>query len=325
MSKLLNYDETIKQINSGKLLVISAPTEMIENLPQGNYIAGSAYYFITEGKGEEDNDKYYVEELSNDIIKDYKIITYDEGDIKDINKNIPQNGFGYCLIPFACKTHFEFALNAPNYNEFAIKALYGFITEVRKEDIGVKNAIVKDGLTGTIYDNKAITLNVELQDSYSAEIDIINPFESDRTKRIEFLEDSFEVRKALINGKELNLVEYLKENNIDTRYPIMNDTAGAKVNVSFFKIEEDKVIMGSPVFKGATYYFTKVTDYTEELSKIKVDEKPYLSCNCFLNYIYMDLEGKSLNKAISGPTTFGEIAYRLLNQTIVNLYIKSTC
>jgi len=42
MSKLLNYDETIKQINSGKLLVISAPTEMIEKLPKGNYIAGSA-------------------------------------------------------------------------------------------------------------------------------------------------------------------------------------------------------------------------------------------------------------------------------------------
>jgi hypothetical protein len=323
MSKLLDYNEAVKQINSGKLLVISASASMLEKLPKGNYIAGSTYYFLIDGKGEECNDKYYIEELPDDI-KDYKIITYDEGAIKDINKNIPINGFGYCLIPFGCKTHFEFALNAPNYDEFAMKNLYGFITGVRKEDIGKMNGVVIDGLTGTIYDNKAITLNVALNNSYSAEIDIINPFEPDRTKRIEFLEDSFEVKEAIINDKKLNFIEYLKENNIDIRYPILNDAFGAKVNISFLKVEGDKVLMGSPVFKGTTYYFTKVTDYTEELSKVEVYEKPYLSCNCFLNYLYMGLEGKTLNRTISGPITFGEIAYRLLNQTIVNLYIKKT-
>ena len=320
MPKLLNYDETVKQINSDKLLVISASENMLEKLPKGNYIAGSAYYFINEGEGEEYEDRCYVEELPADI-NGYNIIIYDENTIKNININVFQNGFSYCLIPFGSKVHFEFALNAPNYDEFAMKTLYGFVTEVKKEDIGKKNGMVMDGLTGKIYDDKAIVLNIALNNSF-AEIDIINPFEPDRTKRIEFLEESFEVKEAIINGKKLNLVEYLKGNNIDTRYPIMNDTAGAKVNVSFFKVEEDKVIMGSPVFKGATYYFTKVTDYTEELSKVEVHEKPYLSCNCFLNYLYMGLEGKTLNRAISGPTTFGEIAYRLLNQTIVNLYIK---
>jgi hypothetical protein len=322
MSKLLNYDETVKQINSGKLLVISAPTEMIEKLPKGNYIAGSAYYLITEGKGEEDNDKYYVEELSNDIIKDYKIITYDEGAIKDINKNIPQNGFGYCLIPFACKTHFEFALNAPNYDEFTMKTLYGFISGVRKEDVGIKKAIVKDGSTNTIYEDKAVVLNVELNDNYYSEIDIINPFEADKSVKIEFLENTFEVKDAIINGKKVNLLQYLKEHNIDTRYPIINDAFGAKINISFFKVEEDKVIMGSPVFKGAVYHFAKKTNYIEELAKLKIDEKPTLSCNCFLNYLYMGLENKTLNRSITGPATFGEIAYRLLNQIIVNLHIK---
>ena len=322
MPKLLDYDETVNLIKSGKILAISAPVELLEKLPTGNYIAASSYYFIVDGVGGEYSDKYSVKELSQDAIKNYKIVTYDEDTIADINKNIPQNGFGYCLIPFGCKSHFEFALNAPSYDEFAVKTLYGYVSGVRKDDIGVKKAIVKDGSTNTIYDDKAIVLNVELKDNYYADIDIVNPFKADKSKKIEFMENVFEVKDALINGSKVNLSHYLKENNIDARFPIINDDFGAKVNVSFFKIEEDKVIMGSPVFKGATYYFTHITNYTDELAKLKIDEKPTLSCNCFLNYIYMDLENKSLNESITGPTTFGEIAYRLLNQTIVNLYIK---
>jgi hypothetical protein len=42
------------------------------------------------------------------------------------------------------------------------------------------------------------------------------------------------------------------------------------------------------------------------------------SCNCILNYIYGNLEGKKL-AGTAGPITFGEIAYQLLNQTMVYL------
>jgi hypothetical protein len=322
MSKLLNFEDTVNLIKTGKLLAISAPIELLEKLPKGNYIAASTYYFIVDGVGGEYSDKYAVRKLPSDVIKSSKIITYDAQSMKNINKNIPQNGFGYCLIPFESPCHFEFALNAPNYDEFAVKTLYGFISGVRKEDIGIKKAVVKDGSTNTIYEDKAVVLNIELNDNFHSEIDIINPFEADRSKKIEFLEDAFEVSKAVINGSTVNFAHYLKEQHIDTRYPIINDAFGAKVNISFFKVEENKVIMGSPVFKGATYYFARQTNYTEELAKLKVDKEPTLSCNCFLNYIYMDLENKVLNESISGPSTFGEIAYRLLNQTIVNLYIK---
>jgi len=45
---------------------------------------------------------------------------------------------------------------------------------------------------------------------------------------------------------------------------------------------------------------------------------PVFSCNCILNYLYADLAGdKALS--ITGPATFGEIAYVLLNQTLVYL------
>jgi hypothetical protein len=46
------------------------------------------------------------------------------------------------------------------------------------------------------------------------------------------------------------------------------------------------------------------------------DKKILFSCNCILNYIYAELEGKKTGNA-TGPITFGEIAYQLLNQTFV--------
>ena len=42
------------------------------------------------------------------------------------------------------------------------------------------------------------------------------------------------------------------------------------------------------------------------------------SCNCILNYLYGELEGKATGD-FTGPVTFGEIAYMLLNQTLVRL------
>ena len=45
------------------------------------------------------------------------------------------------------------------------------------------------------------------------------------------------------------------------------------------------------------------------------------SCNCVLNYLYAGLEGKKTGE-FNGPATFGEIAYQLLNQTLVYLTIS---
>ena len=42
-----------------------------------------------------------------------------------------------------------------------------------------------------------------------------------------------------------------------------------------------------------------------------------------LNYLYAELEGKKTG-SIVGPITFGEIAYVLLNQTLVHLLIEQS-
>ena len=57
----------------------------------------------------------------------------------------------------------------------------------------------------------------------------------------------------------------------------------------------------------------------KEFKKI-IDEAgakdPVFSCNCILNYLYGELEGKK-TPPYTGPVTFGEVAYQLLNQTLV--------
>lgn len=48
--------------------------------------------------------------------------------------------------------------------------------------------------------------------------------------------------------------------------------------------------------------------------------QPAFSCNCILNFLYGGLEGERA-LPIGGPATFGEIAYVLLNQTLVYMEI----
>jgi hypothetical protein len=45
-----------------------------------------------------------------------------------------------------------------------------------------------------------------------------------------------------------------------------------------------------------------------------------MGCNCILNFMFGELEGKAIG-GVQGPVTFGEIAYQLLNQTMVVIRI----
>jgi len=51
---------------------------------------------------------------------------------------------------------------------------------------------------------------------------------------------------------------------------------------------------------------------------------PVFTCNCILNYIYGELEGRQL-PGPRGPMTFGEVAYQVLNQTMAYLqFVKES-
>ncbi len=78
--------------------------------------------------------------------------------------------------------------------------------------------------------------------------------------------------------------------------------------------------MYAPVFTGVDYRFAKpVGDYAAAFrSRLASQETGDVafSCNCILNFLFGSLEGKTIGGA-PGPVTFGEIAYQLLNQTLV--------
>ena len=119
------------------------------------------------------------------------------------------------------------------------------------------------------------------------------------------------------------------KNKLDTKLPLVADYYGALVNISFQGVDETEgeVKFYAPVFTGIRYKHAKpVADY-EAAFKACLDNQCHLtedrvvfSCNCILNYLYSELEGKTTTPFV-GPITFGEIAYQLLNQTLVFLEV----
>jgi hypothetical protein len=115
-------------------------------------------------------------------------------------------------------------------------------------------------------------------------------------------------------------------NKVDIRLPLVSNYNGTMVNVSFQEIiEQEKTVnFYAPVFKNIEYKLASpINDYITEFTKHLLDEQksPVFACNCILNYLYSELEGKKTG-AITGPVTFGEIAYQLLNQTLTYLNIN---
>jgi hypothetical protein len=97
------------------------------------------------------------------------------------------------------------------------------------------------------------------------------------------------------------------------------------VNTSIQNIdlENKRVSFFAPVFPELEYRIaTPIEDYISEFNDIinELNIKPVHTCNCILNYLYASLEGKK-TASLTGPMTFGEIAYQLLNQTLVYLTI----
>lgn len=165
-------------------------------------------------------------------------------------------------------------------------------------------------------------MHVELSKNLVARMEIVNIFEQDKNADVLVFDSTgFEVENVRVNGFKVNFSKYLESRKIDTKLPLVSDYSGALINTAFCKVENEKVNFYAPVFKGLEYRIAKpVDDYSGAFSKKlpHVDDLIF-SCNCILNYLYGELEGKSVG--FSGPITFGEIGYQLLNQTLVYLVI----
>jgi len=324
LNKLITVDETVKLINEKNTLILAAEEAILENLPKGNWIGGTIPYFMDEKGGCLSKEKVFVTDFTN-YIETSKIELIGKTEITNVVKGRYENGFTFMLIPCFSEVLNDFAMQAQSIEDLYNAPLVGWVTGIDLDNIGKQQPKVFNGNTGFNSDNIAILMHVKLPDNKIAELDIINIFCQGDGDTFEFLEDGFSCKDCLINGKKTNLADYIKATGLDVRLPIVADYSGASINISFQQVDEKNktVLFYAPLRKNTVYKQAKpIEDYVKLFNENmpKDPESMIFSCNCILNYLYSELEGKTTG-GITGPITFGEIAYVLVNQTMVYLNI----
>lgn len=321
--KLYKINEVTQAIEEGKKLVLTADLDVLKNLPKGNWIGGTIPYFMDNTGGRKSKTEIFVDDFSEEITN-FKISTYNVNNINTITTDSFENGFSMLILPAASEILKSFALNSFNYSNIFKNPVIGYVAGFDL-DANNQNATVINGLTSEIYTDKAVSIHFNLPNNKIAQVEILNIFSVDENMpEIKFFESSFKQKECLINGKKVNFADYVKSNNIDVKQPLIQIQSGAVINKSIMQINSDnETEFYAPIFKDISYFFSKkINNYEEKFNvgnlNIKQNDVKY-SCNCILNYLYGKLEGKKLD--ITGATTFGEIAYQLLNQTQIYLNI----
>lgn len=325
MKTLMNVKEASDLIQSGNSLMIAGDENLLKQLPQGNWIGGSIPYFMSEKGGVTTSDKLQVVELPA-IVRDAKIKFYGENELSTIPKDYHSNGVSFILIPGMSAVHQKYAEESMTYDGIFDRPLVGWITGVHLDDIGKVTPKVMNGMTGEFSENKAVVMHLNLPERKFGHLNIINIFKQGTGDTLTFPKTGFQADTCFVNGKETNFAEYLAKNNIDTKLPLVANYNGAMINVSFQSVDNEnkKVKFYAPVFVGVEYKMpVPIEDYEEEFDAEirKHNISPVFTCICILNFNYANLEGKKAGEVV-GPITFGEIAYILLNQTMVYLTIE---
>lgn len=313
-----------KLIQNGENLILAGDEKTLSNLPAGNWIGGTIPYFMTRDGGLFTQDKIYVTKMPTEATH-IAAKTYDVNTVQHVYTDAPANGFSIIILPAFSDVHASFALNSPTYEGFATSPLVGWISGISLDELGQSTPKTFDGTSG--HDDKAVVFHIELPSNKAADVQIINIFQQGEGDTITFPSDGFHAEEAIVNGTTVNFANYIEQNNIDTKLPLVADLYGAMINTSFQQVDlaEKKVDFYAPVFAGIEYKIAKpvenyVTDF-EAMVPTNLGDAIFFSCNCILNYLYADLEGKSL-QGITGPITFGEVAYQLLNQTMAYVAIE---
>lgn len=322
---LMTTDAAAELIRSGSFLAVAGDEQALRQLPGGNWIGGTIPYFMAAEGGRTTRERVFVSPIEVGDAPPL-IRFYDAEALSQLCRNAPEHGYSLLIVPGFSEVHSRFAQDAPNYEDMYLKPLIGWVAGVHLDDLGRITPKVVNGQTGQYSDEMAIVIDVPLAAEKFAHIDIVNLFEQGPGDAISFPEAGFSAGACLINGIPANLAEYLAERAIDTRLPLVADYSGALVNVSIKAIvgEEKRVDFYAPVFPDLCYKLAAPPgDYVSAFQRALPpgDVRLSFSCNCILNYLHCALEGKRTAN-VTGPMTFGEIAYQLLNQTLVYLRIE---
>ncbi len=324
---LMSVDEASVLLKSGGYYSVAAEEALLRRLPRGRWIGGTIPYFVGQDGGRTTRDHVFVTALPTVAGHAPSLKWYDAKSLPKVCTDAPGNGFSLIVIPAFCDLHSQFAREGPQYEDMYLKPLLGWIAGIHLDDLGTRAPLVVNGETGEFDGSRALVMHVPLPDHQYARLDIVNLFEQGEGDRIRFTESGFHAHECLVNGKLIHFSDYLAQNKIDTRLPLVADYSGAMINVSVKGVDEAdrRVDFYAPVFDDTEYRLAKpVPDYEGALVAALPHDAAHTawSCNCILNYLYSNLEGKRTGP-ITGPMTFGEVAYQLLNQTMVVLSIDA--
>jgi len=322
---LMTPNDVSGLIKDNRLLHIAGAENALRQLPRGKWVGGSTEYFVAHEGGRVSDELLFVTQLT-DVAKDFTVRAYTPDDISKVTGDAYDNGFSIVIVPFDSDVHKVYARNAAGFKGMFLKNITGWVSGFNLNKPG-QYPVTVNGITGEVYTDKAVALHVEVPDNKTAIVNIVNIFEQDESSPvIEFKDEGFEVTKCLVDGKEVMLADYIADNNINTELPLVGDYSGNGINISFKSIDEDGTVhFYAPVFTGIKYRIARsISDYKREFNtyaSVSGDINAAFSCNCILNFLYGGLEGKTIN-SFKGPVTFGEIAYQLVNQTLVYVIVE---
>lgn len=319
--RLLSFDDAAARLGDGTPYMVAADAALLRELPRGNWIGGTIPYFMDVEGGASSREKVFVSPVDRPGGAPY-IRTYGVAEIASVCTDAPDNGYTLLIVPAFSDVHSEFARNAPNFDDMFMKPLAGWVSGVHLDELSQARPATVDGSTGALDSSRAVAMHVPLPPELYACVDIVNGMTQGDGDRIRFRTTGFEASECLINDVPVNLADYLEDLGADLRLPLVADYCGAMINVSLKGIDREgrRVEFYAPVFEGIEYRFARAPG---TLPEIAADDGggARFSCNCILNYLYGELEGRRTGR-FTGPMTFGEIAYLLLNQTLVHLSIK---
>lgn len=321
---LYTVEDASAIIASGAVVVVAGTSPLLRRLPAGTWVGGTMRYFMTADGGSQTTDRVFVTELPVDAA-DVRIRRYDATDLHEIVADAPRNGFSFMVMPAGSKVHLEYAARAPYYPGLFRTPIVGWIAGVNLRRLGHVVPRTIHGLDRRLETDTAVVLHVSLPPDKAAQVNIVNMFSPGTGDIITFPGDTLAATDCLVNGQPRNLARYVAESGIDTRLPLVADYAGIDVNTSFQRVDgaTGVVTFYAPVFHGIEYRLAApVDDYAARFAASVADAgvEAVFSCSCILNYVYGRLEGKLVGH-LTGPMTFGEIAYQLVNQTAVYLSI----
>ena len=325
MRTLMTVAEASALIGQGRPMLLAGSEGLLRQLPRGAWLGGTIPYFMTDEGGRHTEQSLLVTELPASCLSG-EVKLYSEQELPQIPRDYPSHGVSFIIIPAGSAAHATYARESASWPGFFERPLVGWISGVSLERFGSEQPKVVNGRTGEVSAHAAGVMHVTLAADVVARTEIINLFEASDGDVITFPSEGFNVTQCAINGQPRDFAEYLTQNKVDTRWPLVADFSGANINVSFRSVDlqQRQVVLYAPVFKEVEYRLAKpVTDYVsrfaEELKRR--DIKPIFTCNCLLNYLYAELEGKKTGDLV-GPITFGEVAWMLLNQTMVYVTLE---